>query len=143
MIIGILNIVILNAFQAITKPYMKHEVARQVSSLRFCPYEDVLGIGHGGGFSSMLVPGAGEPNFDALEANPFQVLFISHHQLIIAKCPVNLYFQLQFLLQTVKQRREAEVKQLLDKVGSSLINQCIAMIWTLPSYNVFTNIFYD
>ena len=43
-----------------------------MSSLRFCPYEDVLGIGNSGGFCSIVVPGAGEPNYDLFEADPFE-----------------------------------------------------------------------
>ncbi|KAF6265288.1 WD40-repeat-containing domain protein [Scenedesmus sp. NREL 46B-D3] len=76
-------------------PYLTHMLPLGgIASLRFCPYEDVLGVGAAGGVSSVLVPGAGEPNFDSFVANPYASL---------------------------KERREQEVAQLLDKLQPDTI----------------------
>lgn len=37
--------------------YMEHAVDEAVTDLEFAPFEDVLGIGHRAGFTSILVPG--------------------------------------------------------------------------------------
>ena len=70
------------------KPYASHTIPTQIRSISFCPFEDVLGIGSKQGFSSILVPGAGEPNPDSYSFNPFQ---------------------------TKKQRGRTEVRMLLEK----------------------------
>ncbi|KAK9283572.1 hypothetical protein L1049_011820 [Liquidambar formosana] len=76
--------------------YMGHSMVKgyQIRKVLFRPYEDVLGIGHSMGWSSILIPGSGEPNFDSWVANPFE---------------------------TSKQRREKEVRSLLDKLPPETI----------------------
>ena len=42
----------------IVKPHLSHFLGGfDVRQVGFCPHEDVLGIGHSGGFASIIVPG--------------------------------------------------------------------------------------
>ncbi|KAF1851641.1 U3 snoRNP-associated protein Utp7 [Cucurbitaria berberidis CBS 394.84] len=80
-----------------TMPYMAWGgEGLNIGRVRFCPFEDILGISHDKGFSSIIVPGAGEPNPDTMEAgtNPFE---------------------------TSRQRRETEVHALLEKIQPDMI----------------------
>jgi U3 small nucleolar RNA-associated protein 7 len=76
-------------------PYMTHlEAGTAIQDIRFCPYEDVLGVGTAKGFRSLVIPGSGEPNFDSLEANPYQ---------------------------SKSQRQESEVHGLMEKIQPEMI----------------------
>ena len=79
-----------------SSPYLNHATPNGsiVADARFCPYDDALGVGHALGFSNVIVPGAGEPNYDSMVANPFE---------------------------TRNQRREQEVAQLMDKLDPETI----------------------
>ncbi|OTB03575.1 hypothetical protein M426DRAFT_12514 [Hypoxylon sp. CI-4A] len=81
--------------EKVQSPYMAWGgEGKRIERVAWCPFEDLLGVGHDEGFSSIIVPGAGEPNFDALEVNPFE---------------------------TAKQRKETEVKSLLNKLSPEMI----------------------
>jgi len=79
------------------RPYMQHEMkGPKVQTLRFCPFEDILGTSHEKGFDSLIIPGAGMANFDTFEANPYSN-------------------------SNKKQRQESEVKALLEKLKPEMI----------------------
>ncbi|KAK5120292.1 hypothetical protein LTR85_006498 [Meristemomyces frigidus] len=91
----------------VQSPYMAWGAEGQhVERVKWCPFEDILGISHDKGFSSIIVPGAGEPNFDALEQNPYE---------------------------NVKQRQEAEVKSLLNKLQPEMISLNPDFVGTLDT----------
>jgi U3 small nucleolar RNA-associated protein 7 len=76
-------------------PLLVHRTGgARVAAARFCPHEDILGLGTGAGMESVLAPGSGDPVFDAFEANPYQ---------------------------TLRQRREGEVRSLLEKLPAASI----------------------
>eukprot|EP00899_Mesostigma_viride_P003355 jgi/Mesvir1/1301/Mv03765-RA.3 len=76
-------------------PYLNHiGPGTLLEDLAFCPYDDVLMTGHSQGVTSLVVPGSGEPNFDSYVANPYE---------------------------TRKQKRQAEVTNLLDKLPAEMI----------------------
>lgn len=82
--------------EKVQRPYMAWGgEGQRIERVRWCPLEDVLGVSHDEGFSSIIIPGAGEPNFDALEINPYE---------------------------SVKQRQESEVKGLLNKLQPEMIS---------------------
>ena len=82
--------------EKIQSPYMGWGgEGKRIERVKWCPFEDVLGVSHDQGFSSIIVPGAGEPNYDALELNPYE---------------------------NTKQRQEAEVKGLLNKLQPEMIS---------------------
>lgn len=86
-------------------PYLTHTFpSTAVQSLAFCPYDDILGVGHAAGFTSLVVPGAGEANFDSLEADPFE---------------------------GKRRRREREVNALLDKIPMDMITLDTALVGKL------------
>jgi len=54
-------------------PYMNHLVpSSKIEKIKFVPFEDILGAGHEKGMSSLIIPGSGEANYDALELNPYE-----------------------------------------------------------------------
>jgi U3 small nucleolar RNA-associated protein 7 len=82
--------------EKVQSPYMSWGgEGKRIERVQWCPFEDILGVSHNEGYSHVLVPGAGEPNFDALEVNPYE---------------------------NTKQRQEAEVKSLLNKLQPEMIS---------------------
>lgn len=81
----------------VSAPYMNFTMpGEEIRNVAFCPFEDVLGVGHASGFESILVPGAGEANIDAMEVNPYSYA-------------------------SRTSRRETQVKNLLEKLQPDMI----------------------
>lgn len=80
----------------VQSPYMAWGgEGQRIERVRWCPFEDTLGVSHNEGFTSVIIPGAGEANFDSLEINPYE---------------------------TKKQRQETEVRSLMNKLQPGMIS---------------------
>ena len=80
------------------EPYMKHHFKNnktKTKSLKFINFEDFLRCGTNIGFSSIIVPRSGLANFDTFENNPYE---------------------------TKNQRKENEIKNLLEKIPHNMIS---------------------
>ncbi|XWS47458.1 hypothetical protein CRYUN_Cryun14cG0153700 [Craigia yunnanensis] len=95
--------------------YMTHSIAKgyQIGKVLFRPYEDVLGIGHSMGWSSILIPGSGEPNFDSWVANPLKHLNRGERRkctLCLTSFPLkqSCWTQLRLYSESSKKEREAD-----------------------------------
>ncbi|KAM9899770.1 hypothetical protein OXX79_005530 [Metschnikowia pulcherrima] len=87
------------------EPYMTHLLpGKKIEKVKYVPFEDILGVGHSHGASSLIVPGAGEANYDALEANPYE---------------------------SARQRQEGEVRALLNKLPPDTISLDPSFIGTV------------
>ncbi|RKF83785.1 putative U3 small nucleolar RNA-associated protein 7 [Golovinomyces cichoracearum] len=85
-----------SGYEKVKSPYMSWGgEGKRIERVKWCPFEDILGVSHDQGFSSIIIPGAGEPNFDAYELNPYE---------------------------NTKQRQEAEVRTLLNKLQPEMIS---------------------
>jgi U3 small nucleolar RNA-associated protein 7 len=73
-------------------------------STKFCPYDDLLCVGHQRGISSLLVPGSGEANFDSNEADVYE---------------------------TYTRRRERDVRGVLEKIRPELITMDVNLLGTV------------
>lgn len=84
--------------------YLKHrEIGKNISSLQFKTYEDILTIGHAKGVSNIIIPGAGDPTYDTFEDSPFI---------------------------TTRQKQDREIKKLLDKIPYTFIAKDILQVET-------------
>lgn len=90
----------------VTKPYMAHRVPRTVWGLNFCPFEDVLGVGHGDGFTSMLIPGPAQFHiipYDFCALKPFPslpVVFLHLHWQVRESLTLMVWMQIHSAAQS-------------------------------------------
>lgn len=87
------NLVVLKDLETV---YMKENIGTPIASLDFCPFEDILVVGHQKGVRTLVVPGSGDPVYDSAEISPFM---------------------------TPRQRQGREVRQLLDKIPYDMISR--------------------